>query len=107
MNEQWAFVQAVAWLIGEIERQGYTASFGDAFRDPRVFGGMGVRKGYGQASSFHKKRLAIDFNLFKDGAFLQGTDDHRPIGEAWEARFPGQATWGGNFNDGNHYSWGE
>ena len=46
-------------------------------------------------------RLAVDFNLFKDGKFLQSTDDHKELGEFWEAL---GGTWGGRFDDGNHYS---
>lgn len=54
--------------------------------------------------SFHYKKLAADLNLFKDGVFLIETADHLPLGEEWE-RMGG--TWGGRFNDGNHYSLGE
>jgi hypothetical protein len=64
---------------------------------------MGVKLGYSHPSSNHKQRLAIDFNLFKDGVFLQGTEDHRPLGEYWESLDP-LCRWGGRFNDGNHYS---
>jgi hypothetical protein len=62
---------------------------------------MGESKGYGKASSCHKIRLAIDLNLFKDGRFLSTTEDHRPLGEWWKSQ---GGSWGGDFNDGNHYS---
>ena len=106
MEEQARFAQAVAWLINTAFAMGYQVTLGDCFRDPRVFGGMGERKGYGSPKSKHKRRLAIDLNLFKDGLFLQGTEDHRALGEAWERQYP-DAVWGGRFNDGNHYQWGE
>ena len=48
-------------------------------------------------------RLAIDLNLFRDGAFLQSSEDHRALGEWWEKQHP-LARWGGRFMDGNHYS---
>jgi hypothetical protein len=51
----------------------------------------------------HKNRLAVDLNLFKDGLYLDQTEDHRPIGEYWEALHP-ENVWGGRFQDGNHYS---
>lgn len=54
--------------------------------------------------SFHYKGLAIDLNLFKNGKYLRKTGDHIELGEFWESL---GGTWGGRFNDGNHYSWGE
>lgn len=47
---------------------------------------------------------SITLNIFKDGRLLQNTEDHRELGEWWESQ---GGTWGGRFNDGNHYSWGE
>lgn len=91
----------VADLIVWAYEQGYELTFGDAYRDPRLHGAVGVKLGYGAASSCHKMRLAVDFNLFREGKFLEGTEDHRPLGEHWESM---GGTWGGRFNDGNHYS---
>lgn len=95
------FASMVSSLIIFARGYGYDVTFGDAYRDPRVFGAIGERKGYGESRSAHKQRLAIDLNLFKDGKFLQATEDHRPLGEFWESL---GGTWGGRFNDGNHYS---
>lgn len=72
--------------------------------------GYGVRIGHvmrcrdcqtGKVNSLHKKKLAIDLNLFLDGEWLDKTEDHRLLGEWWESI---GGTWGGRFNDGNHYS---
>lgn len=82
---------------------GYDMTDGDAWRNPKVFGEPGFSKGYGHPRSCHKIRLARDYNLFKDGKFLDDTEDHRVIGEWWKSRSP-YHTWGGDFNDGNHYS---
>lgn len=84
---------------------GYQVTLGDAYRDPRVHGALGVKLGYGHKKSAHKQRLAIDINLFKDGKFLTSSEDHRALGEWWEKQHP-LARWGGKFNtpDGNHYS---
>lgn len=100
-QKQRRFALMQARLIIKIYELGYEATLGDAFRDPRAFGPMGKSKAYGRAHSCHKLRLAIDLNLFKDGKFLQDTESHRPIGEWWESQ---GGTWGGRFNDGNHYS---
>lgn len=91
----------IAKLIHFAYEQGYELTFGDAYRDPSVHGAMGVKKSYSAANSVHKIRLAVDLNLFKDGVYLTRTEDHRVLGEKWEAM---GGTWGGRFNDGNHYS---
>lgn len=91
----------VADLIIFAYDNGYELSFGDAYRDPRVHGEVGSKKGYGSANSLHKERMAIDLNLFKDGKFLTETDDHLLLGQYWESL---GGSWGGRFNDGNHYS---
>lgn len=103
-QEQIEFTQKVARLIDYIFQQGYQCTFADAYRDPRVHGAFGEKRAYGEANSFHKKRLAVDLNLFKDGKWLTSTKDHEPIGIWWEKQ---GGTWGGRFRDGNHYSWGE
>lgn len=100
-EKQRKFVRMIADLIIWAYDHGYELTFGDAYRDPRLFGQMGVPLGYGHPKSNHKIRLAVDFNLFKDGKFLDKTEDHRPLGEYWESV---GGTWGGRFNDGNHYS---
>jgi len=51
-------------------------------------------------NSKHPSRLAIDLNLFKDGKYLTKTEDHRPLGEFWQSL---GGTWGGDWDDGNHY----
>lgn len=92
----------VSRLIAHAFSLGYSVTFGDAYRDPRLHGVMGEKKGYGAASSCHKIRLAVDLNLFdRTGAFLTTTEGHRPLGEWWEKQ---GGTWGGRFDDANHYS---
>lgn len=100
-SKQRMFTRMLADLINFAYERGYELTLGDAYRDPRVFGPVGTRKYYSSANSLHKERLAIDFNLFKDGKFLTRTEDHKELGEFWEAI---GGTWGGRFNDGNHYS---
>jgi hypothetical protein len=84
-----------ARLIAFATEQGYDLTYGDAY----------AQSGHSD-DSFHYKRLAVDFNLFKNGAFLTETEDHRTLGEFWESI---GGTWGGRFKspDGNHYSYGE
>ena len=100
-DKQRIFTRMVADLILFAYENGYELTFGDAYRDPRVHGAVGVKDSYSSANSVHKERLAVDFNLFKDGKFLTATEDHKPLGEFWESI---GGTWGGRFQDGNHYS---
>jgi hypothetical protein len=97
------FARLLPRLVDKAFELGYDVTLGDAYRDPRVHGNLGVKLGYGHFRSAHKQRLAIDLNLFRGGVFLQSTEDHRELGEWWEAQHP-LARWGGRFNDGNHYS---
>lgn len=92
----------VAKLVIWAFDNGYEITNGDAYRSPLVFGMMGVKKGYGGKNSNHKRRLANDFNLFKDGEYLQASEDHRPLGEYWESLHTDNR-WGGRYDDGNHY----
>lgn len=102
-QKQVRFARNVARLIDKAFELGYEVSIGDAYRDPRAFGAIGVKLGYGHPKSGHKQRLAIDLNLFRGGVFLEGTEAHRSLGEWWES-LGHDHKWGGRFSDGNHYS---
>lgn len=104
-QKQRKFARLVGLLIGKAYELGYEITLGDAFRDPRVHGHVGVKKSYSTANSVHKDKLAIDLNLFKDGVYLTTTEAHRELGEWWEKQDP-MCSWGGRFSrpDGNHYS---
>ena len=101
LQAQFKFSKMVARLLLKAEALGYGVSLGDAYRDARVFGKIGEQIGYGESRSAHKQRLAIDLNLFKDGVYLQGTEAHKELGVWWESQ---GGSWGGRFNDGNHYA---
>ena len=101
LMKQQKFATMIPGLIEKALSLGYEVTVGDAYRDPRTFGAVGVRAGYGHPRSAHKQRLAIDLNLFKDGRLCSSTEDHKPLGEWWESQ---GGSWGGRFNDGNHYS---
>lgn len=100
-DKQRLFSRMVANLLEFAFANGYEITFGDAYRDERLHGKVGEKKGYGHKNSCHKMRLAIDLNLFKDGKWLPKTSDHLLLGEYWESI---GGTWGGRFADGNHYS---
>lgn len=104
-DKQKKFMFLLPKLITYIYEMGYECTLGDGYRDPRVFGMVGVYKGYGHKNSNHKRRVAIDLNLFKGGEYLDKSEDHRIFGEFWK-RLDDDCRWGGDFPtpDGNHYS---
>ncbi|MCK4776973.1 MAG: M15 family metallopeptidase [Actinomycetia bacterium] len=89
-KKQSKFAKMVPLLLDYIHLNGYEVTLGDAYANSG-------HKNY----SLHYCRLAIDLNLFKDGIYLTHTEDHRIFGEFWESI---GGSWGGRFNDGNHYS---
>ena len=102
-EQQRLFTRLIADLVVWAYNNGFELTYGDAYRDKRVFGYFGSSQGYGRARSLHKMRLAVDFNLFINGVYQRSTDAHRPIGEQWESMHH-LCAWGGRFDDGNHYS---
>jgi len=54
-------------------------------------------------NSLHYEGLAVDIDLFKNGVYLDKTEDHKQFGEFWEG-LDKDCSWGGRFCDGNHYS---
>lgn len=102
-EQQRLFAKMVPRLLDYIHSKGYECTLGDAYRDPRVFGELGESQGYGHPKSAHKRRLAIDINLFKDGVYLDKTEHHRIFGTWWKRQHK-LCRWGGDFQDGNHYS---
>ena len=100
-QKQRQFTRMIGLLIEYAYQQGYELTVGDAYRDPRVHGAVGEKKSYSSANSLHKERLAVDFNLFKNGVWLQKTEDFTQLGQYWESL---GGTWGGRFQDGNHFS---
>lgn len=104
-QKQRRFTFLLSKLVIWAYENGYELTQGDAYRDPRLHGVVGIKKAYGHKDSFHKIRCAQDYNLFKNGRWLKTTEAHKPLGEYWESLDP-LCTWGGHFNDGNHYSYG-
>lgn len=89
-EKQSKFAVMVSRLIQKAVELGYEVTLGDG----RCTVGH-------KNNSLHYIGLAQDLNLFKDGKYLQSTEDHKTLGEWWESI---GGSWGGRFNDGNHYS---
>jgi hypothetical protein len=103
-EKQRRFVRLIGRLIEWAYANGYELTFGDAYRTPAQ-AEANAAAGIGIAKSLHTQRLAVDFNLFREGVFLTASEDHRPLGEFWKSLAP-DTRWGGDFSkpDGNHYS---
>ena len=103
-EKQRRFTECIGRLIQWAYSNGFELTFGDAFRSPEQ-AKANAAAGTGIANSVHTIRLAVDFNLFKDGEYQSTSEAHRPLGEYWVSLDP-DARWGGNFqkSDGNHYS---
>ncbi len=103
------FLPLVSKLIDYAYVQGFELTEGEGYRTPEQ-AALNAQHGTGIANSLHGLRLAIDLNLFKDGVWLQKSEDFKPLGDYWKTLDP-LARWGGDFKsrpDGNHFSltWG-
>ena len=60
----------------------------------------------GSRDSFHKKYLAIDLDLFRNGNYLKDINEYHPLGVFWESI---GGSWGGRFRNPEkcHFSLGE
>lgn len=102
---QMIFARLVGSFIHAVYTKGYTMTFGEAYRTPEQ-AALNAKSGKGIKNSLHCDRLALDFNLFKNGVYLTKTEDYKEVGEEWESySVPGiECCWGGRFKDGNHIS---
>lgn len=101
-EKQRKFTPMIGKLIAWAYKHNYELTFSEAYRTPEQ-AALNAKTGVGIKASLHTSRLAVDFNLFKEGKFLTSTESHKPLGEYWESI---GGTWGGRFSkpDGNHYS---
>lgn len=106
-EKQQLFPMLIADLIQHAHAQGYGLTFGEAWRSPEE-AARDAATGAGIVHSLHTERLAVDFNLFKDGVYLTATADYAPLGMYWEALSceDWRCCWGGRFSkpDGDHFS---
>jgi hypothetical protein len=102
-KKQELFSSLYPLLVPYLISLGYQIRSGDLFRDERVHGAFGIKKGYGRAFSCHKLKLAIDLNVMKNGIYLRGeeaNEAHHKAHDYWDSL-------GGSkriLRDMNHYS---
>lgn len=102
LQKQIHFTRMIAELIDYAAELKLDLTFGEAYRTPEQ-AKWNAQHGSGIVNSLHTQRLAVDFNLFKDGIWLNKSDDFKALGEFWESL---GGSWGGRFSkpDGNHFS---
>jgi len=123
-ERQELFMRLLPRLLDKAHELGFDLRGGDLFRDARLHGQTGEEDlmawlldiasdvfskaedagygYYGNVSSNHKLKCAIDLNLFKDGEYLTTTADHFALGSFWDDLHP-NTRWGGHYDDANHY----
>lgn len=103
-ESQQLHVKLVASLIKFTYASGYTLSWGEAYRT-REQAAWDAAHHTGIAASVHCDRLAVDFQLFKDGAYLTAPEAYKFMGEYWKSLDP-SCRWGGDFTtrDSDHFS---
>jgi hypothetical protein len=103
-QHQRRFPPLLAKLVEWAYANGYEMTEGESYRTPEQ-AALNAQHGTGIANSLHILRLAKDYNVFKDGVWLQDSAQLKPLGDYWKTLDPACA-WGGDFSkpDGNHFS---
>lgn len=121
-QKQAYFAQMIAELILWGKENGYTFTFGEANRtnsqqilyytgyeieliDNKPMLVKAVKRSK-TLNSNHKKRLAIDLNIFKDGVYITSFEDCKPVGDKWESMDKNNR-WGGDWNNNDIQDDGE
>jgi hypothetical protein len=107
--EQAAFLLDVCKLVQHATGIGFTLTAGELYRTPEQQE-LYVKTGRSQTmNSMHLKRLAVDFNIFRDGKLVGSKAALAPLGAYWESLNP-LNSWGGNGKklvDCPHFSRGQ
>lgn len=109
VTEQAAFLLDMCKLIKYATEQGFTLTAGELYRTPEQ---QEIYLKTGRSStmnSLHLKRLAVDFNIFKNGKLVGDKATLAPLGAYWESLHP-LNSWGGNGKklvDTPHFSRGD
>jgi hypothetical protein len=109
VTEQAAFLLDMCKLIQFATGQGFVLTAGELYRTPEQQE-IYMKTGRSQTmNSMHLKRLAVDFNIFKDGKLVGTKTTLAPLGVYWESLDP-LNSWGGNGKklvDCPHFSRGQ
>ena len=104
-DRQKIFAKNVANLINYIFSEGYSCTFGEAYRTKEQ-AELYAQSGKGILISLHCKRLALDLNLFSPlGEYLTDSKDYEKFGHYWEGLHKDNRSgcFFKNKKDGNHF----
>ena len=94
VSKQSKFASMLAQLILFGQALGYDVTLGEAWR-PDEMQKIYYETGKSETlTNIHQKRLAIDLNIFLNGAWLTDGESYRKMGEFWESI---GGMWGGRF----------
>ncbi len=104
LETQQLFFSLLPDLINKAIELGFDPTGGELWR-PDITAKYYAELEIGIKNSNHTQRCAIDINLYKDGKYLNDSEDYLPLGEFWESLHP-LCRWGGRFKkpDGDHFS---
>lgn len=96
-EKQANFTYNISKLIQWAFSQGYTLTFGEVYRTKEQQE-LYVKQGKSKTmNSRHLDRLAVDFNIFKDGVILHDSKLIQPLGEYWMSLNTSNV-WGGDWD---------
>lgn len=103
-KQQFEFTGNVAKLIQYIFDQGYSCTFGEAYRTQEQ-ADIYAKSGKGIKDSLHCQRMAIDLNLFDmNGRYCSEVAPYEKFGVYWESLHPlnrNGRNW--KLGDANHF----
>ena len=95
VDSQAAFLLDMCKLVEYSTGLGFVLTAGELYRTPEQQE-IYMKTGRSQTmDSLHLKRLAVDFNIFKDGKLCYDKAALAPLGAFWESLHP-LNSWGGN-----------
>jgi len=107
IEKQQQFSVLLSKFINDLTTRGYKITLGEAFR-PLAVAAIYASQGEGIKNSLHTMRLAVDLNIFLNGAFLTSVEDLTIPGNLWESYTTDlvECCWGGRFQnvDADHFS---
>jgi len=102
VDSQWEFTRDVASLIEYAYSLGYKLTFGEAWRHVHMQKYYVAHGLSWTMNSNHRKRRAVDFNLFIDDKYVVDKEPYAILGDYWES-LDKKNRWGGRFNDAPHF----
>ena len=102
--KQARFTSKIAELIVWANQQGIQCIGAELYRTKEQ-AEIYAAQGKGIKNSVHRKKLALDLFIYKDGTVSWDIDDYRVLGERWKTMDP-DACWGGDWprRDCPHFS---